>query len=425
MPEERIADLDELVLRCKDVQSRDYIAEAVACYRAGAYRASIVATWIAVVFDFLHKLRELERTGDPMARAVLEEFEKVRGSSDVASSLRFEREMLEQMEKQFELISPLERIDLQRLLDDRHRCAHPSMNTLDEPYQPSAELARTHLRNAITYVLQHPPVQGKAALDRLMSDIRSEYFPKVVDDAVRYFKSGPLSRPRAALVRNLVIVLMKDLLPKEAPANLRPQDAVALSAMRKMHREVTESVMRDRLSDIMRQVPDAHMHVALEFLLAIPDTWQFIEDDVATRLRTYVQHMPDGDVPQALPMALGIRELRKDALQRLQGVSAADLAHLVELAPDEARAEDLIDKALDFYSKAVNYDTANKTAKSLVLPLIPFMSEAQVQRLIESARENDQITGSFEFPTVLRKLRSSTKISEADFNELTEEFGMA
>lgn len=424
MPEERLADLDELVLRCKDAQSRDYVAEAVASYRAGAYRASIVATWIAVVFDFLHKLRELERTGDPMARTVLEEFEKVRGSSDIAGSLRFEREMLEQMEKQFELISPLERIDLQRLLDDRNRCAHPSMNTLDEPYRPSAELARTHLRNAITHVLQHPPVQGKAALDRLMSDIRSEYFPKVVDDAVTYLRSGPLSRPRDALVRNLVIVLMKALLPKESPFSLRPQDTAALSAVRKMHREVTESVMRDRLSDIMRQVPDANLYAALEFLLAFPDSWRFIEDDVATRLRVYVRHMPGSDVPKALPIALGIHELRNDALKRLQSISSPDLAQLVELAPGAAWAEDLIDKALDFYSNAMNFDTANKTAKSLVLPLIPYMSEAQVQRLIESAKENGQITGSFEFSTVLRKLRSSAKISELDYDELSEEFGL-
>jgi len=422
MPEERLADLDELVLRCKDAQSRNYIAEAVACYRAGAYRACVVATWIALVFDFLHKLRELERTGDPMARAVLEKFEKVRGSSDTAGSLGFEREMLEQMEKQFELISPLERADLQRLMEDRNRCAHPSMNTLDEPYQPSAELARTHLRNAISYVLQHPPVQGKAALDRLISDIQSEYFPKVVDDAVTYLASGPLSRPRDALVRNLVLVLMKALLPKESPFSLRTQDTAALAAVRKMHREVTESAMRDRLSDIVRQIPDAHVYVALEFLLAIPDSWRFIDDVVATRLRTYVQHMPDSDIPQALPLALGIRELRKDALQRLQDGSDADLAQVIELAPDEVSKEDLIDKALDFYSNSKSFDTANKYAKSLLLPLVPYMSEAQVQRLIESARENNQIGGSFEFQAVLRKLRSSARISEAAYDELSEEF---
>lgn len=283
MPEERLADLDELVLRCKDAQSRQYIAEAVACYRAGAYRSCIVATWIAVVFDYLHKLRELERAGDAPARIALDAFEKVRASSDVSGSLKFEKEMLGHMEKDFELISPLEAADLQRLFDDRNRCAHPSMNSLEEIYRPSAELARSHLRNAIVHVLQHPPVQGKAALERLLGDIRSEYFPKRTADAVKYFRAGPLSRPRDALVRDLVIVLMKDLLPKEAPFVLRPQDTAALSAVRQMHQAVTESAMQARLSDIMRQIPDTELYIAIEFLLSIPDTWQFLSITVAVR----------------------------------------------------------------------------------------------------------------------------------------------
>lgn len=58
---EYFVDLDELVLRCRDEQARQYIAEAVACYRAGAFRACIVMTWTAVVFEYIHKLRELEQ----------------------------------------------------------------------------------------------------------------------------------------------------------------------------------------------------------------------------------------------------------------------------------------------------------------------------------------------------------------------------
>ncbi len=51
---ERLIDLDELVLRCRDKTTKDYIQEAVSCYRAGAFRSCIVSTWNAVVFDFIH-----------------------------------------------------------------------------------------------------------------------------------------------------------------------------------------------------------------------------------------------------------------------------------------------------------------------------------------------------------------------------------
>jgi hypothetical protein len=58
--QETFIDLDELILRCRDKASKKLIQEAVSCYRAGAYRSCIVSTWNAVVFDFLHKLRELD-----------------------------------------------------------------------------------------------------------------------------------------------------------------------------------------------------------------------------------------------------------------------------------------------------------------------------------------------------------------------------
>lgn len=51
-----LIDLDELVLKCRDKQSKKLIQEAVACYKVGAYRSCIVANWNAVVFDFLSKL---------------------------------------------------------------------------------------------------------------------------------------------------------------------------------------------------------------------------------------------------------------------------------------------------------------------------------------------------------------------------------
>jgi hypothetical protein len=165
---EHLVDLDELVLRCRDEQARRYIAEAVACYKVGAFRSTIVATWIAVIFDFIYKLRELELTGDAKAKQKLEEFEKIRRNNDITGALNFEKNILNLAKDEFQLLSPMEHADLSRLLSDRNRCAHPSMNSIEDTYQPSAELARYHLRNAVTCLLQRPPVQGKAAIEWLL-----------------------------------------------------------------------------------------------------------------------------------------------------------------------------------------------------------------------------------------------------------------
>lgn len=150
---ERLSDLDELVLSCRTDQSKEYISEAVACYRAGAYRAVIVNAWIAIVYDLIDKMKELSASGDGAAKKIIDDFEKHQKQIDegneqaIKSSLEFERNILQTAKNEMEFFDQQQLIDLSRLREDRHRCAHPSFHRIDEPYRPSAEQARVHLRS--------------------------------------------------------------------------------------------------------------------------------------------------------------------------------------------------------------------------------------------------------------------------------------
>ncbi len=152
-----LSDLDELVLKCRDEKAKSYIKESVSCYKSGAFRSAIVSTWIAVIFDIIDKLKDLALAGDKEAEKQLDEFEKARKAGDIATSLKFERDILKVARDRMEFISHLEFIDLDRLQQDRNRCAHPSMTSDGEIFNPSAELARVHIRSAIEHLLQYPP----------------------------------------------------------------------------------------------------------------------------------------------------------------------------------------------------------------------------------------------------------------------------
>lgn len=41
MISEALSDIEALALKCRSEQSKDYIAEALFCYKSGAYRACI------------------------------------------------------------------------------------------------------------------------------------------------------------------------------------------------------------------------------------------------------------------------------------------------------------------------------------------------------------------------------------------------
>ena len=107
---ESLSDIEALAARCNSDQSKGYLSEAVICYRSGAYRASIVSTWIAVIFDLIDKIRELALNGDAAAKALEARHENYiekidRGDlSGIRGALEFEIEKLLRVEE-LELIT--------------------------------------------------------------------------------------------------------------------------------------------------------------------------------------------------------------------------------------------------------------------------------------------------------------------------------
>jgi len=113
-----IAAFDELILQCSGDVGQAHIREAVRCYEASAYRAAIVAAYVAVNFDLIDKLRALAATGDGEANASAVELANLqdqqnRGSSQaVQGLLKFERNLIELFRDKFEFFGANEFEDL-------------------------------------------------------------------------------------------------------------------------------------------------------------------------------------------------------------------------------------------------------------------------------------------------------------------------
>ena len=102
------------------------------------------------------------------------------------------------------MISNNEFIDLERLKDDRNRCAHPTFQRIETPYYPTAEQVRYHIKNSILYVLSQPPVQGKYALENLTKLVESKYFPIDKGDAAKQLSESEFLHPSLPLVRAFI-----------------------------------------------------------------------------------------------------------------------------------------------------------------------------------------------------------------------------
>jgi hypothetical protein len=412
-----LEDLDELTLRCRDQKARVYISEAVASYKAGAFRSSIVACWVAVCFDFIEKIRELALSGDKEAEKQVQELDAMRRDGDVTRALKFERDLLKAASN-FELISPLECIDLARLQEDRNRCAHPSLTSDDQAYSPSAELARLHIHSAVTHFLQHPPAQGKYALNRVLSDVDSDYFPITAKEARIALASGPLKRPRDSLIRNFVLVLVKSLLKGSSDYKRKLRLTAALTAVKEMHTAISAAVLKESISQLIRALPDTSLSAAIHFARDVNDSWQYFDPDVAQRLQNFVRNLPPEDFSD-LEFLLRFPPLRKHARDRLEVATAQDIStNIFFEMPSE-----VVDRLIDIYLSSRSFAEANSCAKEMMLYLSDF-TESHARKILQGINANTQVSGSVQVGALIAALREKKKIPLDQFEALLQESGL-
>lgn len=343
---ESFIDLDELIVLCRDKLAKKFIQESVACYRAGAYRSCIVATWNAVVFDFLHKLRELELLGDNQALELLQKFEKLSSEKKVRELWQFESDIPNNALTKFELISPVEKLDIERLFEDRSRCAHPSMASLEEPFEATAELARYHLRSAVIHLLQRPPVQGRAACDRIFQGIKSEYFPVEPELAIKYFQKSPLARARFSLIKTVIIGLTKSLLIEEFPEDERLRQFSALNAIASMYPKETREILDNQLSEIIiSRVIDANWDKTIIYLGSV-SAWDNLNESCRLKAIAFMRKLDIFETHLSsykrlsqqniniLLKATRVNFLREVVIEKLQ-ISLKDLLSLKDLCKSE------------------------------------------------------------------------------------------
>lgn len=402
---ERLVDLDELVLRCRDKTTKEHIQEAVACYRAGAFRSCIVATWNAVVFDFIHKLRELEHTKHKDAIEELEKFEKKRKNQDVTQMLLFEKTVPDMALTKFEFISPLEHSDLMRLLDDRNLCAHPSMRSLEETFPASAELARYHLRNAVMYLLQHPPVQGRAALDSIWSQIQSELFPTDMDLAVISLRHSPLARARKPLIRGVVMGLTKSLLLDDRPQAERTRQFAALQAVIQIHFEYSQEFIKAELSKIAEGISDQGWTKVISYLRHIK-CWEALNEACQTKAKTLVEIVNDVATVPVLLDALNVAELKFIALERVKLLPPEVLVQNFQEAIQPAEllpiVKDHIQYVVKLFIESSYLET--QTNGKLLLQISPLLTAEQLESILYAFCNNDQIYCVLGMPEILQEL---------------------
>lgn len=172
----------------------------------GALRASLTFAWVALVYDPIAKYRELGALGDAAATAFIQSWDAATAAGDVRRLLQLEATIVEDATTNTQIVNRIARTHLERLRENRNFCAHPAFSAEAELFEPSPELVRLHLVNAIDLVLSQEPLQGKAIFDLFDVDVQSTGFPTAHARILDYVQQRYLERVRAQNIRNFVIM---------------------------------------------------------------------------------------------------------------------------------------------------------------------------------------------------------------------------
>ncbi|MGI0486196.1 hypothetical protein ACN4EK_12210 [Pantanalinema rosaneae CENA516] len=423
---EGLADIEALSMSCCSEYSKEYISEAILCYRAGAYRAAIVSTWIAVVFDLIDKIRELSLSGDANAKQLEQQYEKylqqIEEGNDqgVKLALEFERGILVVCKEKLQFFDQQQFIDLCRLREDRHRCAHPSFQKVGQIYQSSAEQARLHLRNAITHVLSQPPVQGKAALTELVSLVSSTYFPTETSKALTQLKNSPLQKPTEALVNGFVDRMLLGFVDINSPLHRRTQVIAAINAILQMYPREGEIRLTKQLNKLTFFSDVQFLDVVI-LVASIVSAWSFLNKSSQEKVAEFIRIGFTYDVIKVLHLLSKLKPLEQPIKARIAMLSFEELAQAISSYNLGAPAKE---RALQFLSMVSSWNRANEVFDKVILPIFDELEKSDIMQIIRFPKETEaDLIGATGFSIFIERVRLSKLFDDDELNQLLSQNG--
>lgn len=400
-PYSQIADLEILLLNIPDEDIRAYAGEAVASYSAGAYRSAIVSIWIAVVYDLYQKFRELNEVfNDAAAKQCLEEIEKIRNSPEKKTVAAWERTILDKAFNEVKMLTSTEYDHLNRIQQDRHRCAHPALDSEGLLFQPSPELTRTHIRTAIEVLLSQPPVIGKAATDALTRDVEGRYFA----DDLEGVKKALMGRhiPASEKYRiNLFKLTLKKILylnPSEHPIINRY--LLVFNCFLKEYREEFESIDKAIIEKIIGKTKEDRLTFLLKLIYIEENLWFQASGLIKEKLKVFIKE--EATIAEKLYVFHLFPELKYDLVLTYKGLRWTEKNKFIEtlktflpIERDTKIIETIVRGSIDMFTNSYSFATGRNNAIEYLQPIIPLLKSEDVEYLIESIlakqKSNDQL----------------------------------
>ncbi|WP_328437709.1 hypothetical protein OHA71_11785 [Streptomyces sp. NBC_00444] len=423
-------DLEEQVARVANAEVRPLVTEAYRCYTAGAARAAIVLTWTAVCTDLIDKIATLHQSGEAEAATLTNAVEAAQGKLDRASVVAMqgvESSVLDTAVS-LELIDVSQRLQLERLREDRNLCAHPSLRPLGELFDPPLEYARAHLVVALDAALVHPASQGRKVLAAFAAHILD---PGFVGDPLHiahaFFRQvRPAARRKVVEFAARHAMLEPDLPDHPAVASTDVADRMAQCV--RIFAAEDRVLVADMVGKFAERWSKLPVEVQRRTLVRLGDLdafWGGLNEAMRSHLDAMVRDIgerhrgleywqePSLDATEAAALALvAVAEVRA-ALPSLEtamaGLTSRRRAEVIARRPSPYFG----DHVASLLAEAGSFDSGEYMARVAVLPCAVYLTADQLRSTLDAWAPNSQCWGRGMLNHVVRLCHATAHLGAA------------
>jgi hypothetical protein len=369
-----------------------------------------------VAADLIDKLRRLSEDGEGSASAIVQKIDTARGANDVKAMQEAEASLLTTA-RDLELIDFVEERELQRLRDDRHLCAHPSLRPFGDFYAPTTEYARAHLVAALQGILIHPPSQGRKVVDRFAAHVADPGFTGSRQYLTHAFFDQVKSTVRRQIVDLAVKVacLESDGLPDPPGAQkLGDRMADCLRLFMERDRTLVAQYMQKNAARLGERPRDVQIR-SVGRLGDIDVFWDAVSEPLRDQIKGLISstlRSPDEiNVEEARLVSLvGIDEVRRmlpvleetfirlDWMRQSMVIAYRPCAYFAQHLP-----------ALLSRDVASSFRLAEILTQSAVLPIAPYLAISDLEAILQVWTDNGQCLMASAMPQLAVTLYESTQ----------------
>lgn len=435
---------DDLRQRIYDSRTRKYFDEVYKCYANRCYRSSMVMLWSVIVCDLLFKLQELKEIySDDAAQKILIEIETSRSVNPYSS--QWEKELIDLVFTRTHLLDTASKHILDSVMQTRHLSAHPVINEDNKLFEPSADMAKSNIRNCVDFLFAKPPFLSQKILDTLLDDLEKikDIFP-TNDKLTVYLNSKYFNALNGVVVAKIFRGLWKMVfkLDNEQTEKNRDINYRTLSILYEKAKEIIEKSIKDEsnfYSDIKNDkniIERLILFLSLKktIYLALTDsTKEIIQQACESRLTNFsVAFFLLDTVSVEIHLSNLIQKINEKSSYGDQGffIDIKQLELIESICTEQNRVNLYRRLGITCYINSADFDRADMYFTRFISPNLDNYTNEEFNILLEGSNSNNQVydrrRSRYDDLSILNKVRekypsiSLTKFTNLPIEKMTK-----